>query len=295
MSSQDFNSNLKIAAKKISSYCKDEKDAEVVIKSALEEMGIDDSEDGLDTLYSDYVEFSDFNEAMNASGRKIPKPRLKLVWGILKDNKEKEKESKPEEPTNNGLWVQKPVGQWGDYELLEKYEKNGENDVIKELAKRTNGKRCIILDKTKQKANVEASIFLVREARQHIEVPRTYKVGDEIVNVYKVGEFPEEFYYECPIHSRTLLVNGYCDNCGLDYNVDEYEKNVFLRLISKNTQINDMLPYIDLTLEQLKKKFPKICLIYKDLEEDENLPTLKRKPFNVKKNDPFREDQNREF
>jgi hypothetical protein len=98
--------------------------------------------------------------------------------------------------------------------------------------------------------------------------------------------------YECPIHSNVLLLNGYCEECGMEWkNIDDNkEKYVFLRLVSETTKIEPVAlrMYIQQGFDELVKLFPKVLLTYNALKEEERLPTLKRRLSKNKQGDPFR-------
>lgn len=287
------------AASIFSPYCKS---PEEVIIAALQEIGIDDSEIGIKILEAPSTVADDFNAVLVKQDINIPLPRVKAVWIMLKGQdpfKQKEVNVDKNDMTIHTpalveeivkrLEKQKPIGQWSDQELLQNYGRDCPLQVEEELAKRSKGRPCITF--LHGEIHLETSLELLRQAR-HVNTPTTYYIGCETVKVYKVGDFPMSMFYECPTHSHVLLVNGYCEECGLvfkDYEVNK-EKYIFIRLISETDKLQPVAlrAYLDSSIEELKRMFPKIALKYNDLKEEGRLPTMKRRLSNTKEGDPFR-------
>ena len=178
-----------------------------------------------------------------------------------------------------------PVGNWTDLKLLQKYGKECPPAVEEELKKRTNGRPAIIFHKTGE-VDVENSYFMVRKARRQ-DTPHTFEIKGEIKVLYKVGDFPANVFFECPIHSDTLLVDGYCEACGRKWDTTEYEKNVFLRLMIENMREKiDMRIYSKNSFDELVREFPGIYHIYERLKEEGKLPSMKRR-MSQNVDDPF--------
>jgi hypothetical protein len=283
-----------------------------IISEVLSDMGIDDSEFGMKILEASTTEFNDFANAFKAkydtdSGKTftIPVPRLKIAWMILKGQDPFKEKEIPLSTTiinqNSDIATMikqlKPIGQWSDIELVSIYEKNCPMQVEEELSKRAKDRPCIIFNDD-GKVNVETSLILLREAR-NCPTPSTYLVDKKIYQVYKVGEFPMNVMYECPIHSDVLLVNGYCEQCGTRWDLDSdsdlikqdtFDKYVFLRLLSETTRIDPigLKMLISQSFDELTSLYPKILLKYNELKEEEKLPTLKRRISKARNGDPFR-------
>lgn len=270
---------------------------EKVILAALGNLGISDDEIGLKILEAPSTDANDFNSALVELKVNMPLPRVKAAWLILKGQdpfKQKEVSLTTHDPSLveeivKRLEKQKPIGQWSDSELLQNYGKNCPLQVEEELTKRSKGRPCIIF--VNNEINLEVSLELLRQARQ-MGTPTTYFVKNETVKVYKIGDFPMEMFYECPVHSHVLLVNGYCEECGLVYKdyEKEKEKYIFMRMISEIEKIQPIAlrAYLDSTFDELKSMFPKVMLKYTELKEEERLPTMKRRLSSTKDGDPFR-------
>lgn len=264
------------------------------LEKTLEQMGIDDTSMGLKILEAETTTYEDFYQdfaktaviqtknshlSVPTSSEPIPVARMKIAWEILKGR----------DPFVKGInkdLSQKQIGQWSDLELLQQYGKDCPLDVQEQLIKRTNGRHSIIFSDNGE-IDVENSLFLVRRAR-HQETRDTFLVNDVIKQVYRVGEFPMDVMFECPIHADTLLAGDYCGDCAKKWDVNDYERNVFIRLIAEQEEDVDMRIYRSKTFEELKTDFPKVFILFNELKEEGRLPSLKRKISKPKDSDPFR-------
>jgi len=254
------------------------------IEQILKTIGITDDELGIKILEAETTNFDMFFNNIDPISE-IPIARLKIAWEILKGNDPfTKKEEKP--VINNAVQQTKPIGQWSDLELLESYGYDCPLEIEEHLNKITKGRPAIIFDK-EGRVDVEKSLYMVRKAR-HQETPSTFIIRQEMHKVYRVGEWPLEVFFECPIHSHILLMDGYCDECGMKWNVDDYEKNSFLRLISERESEVDIRLYKKMDMNELIENFPKTFLKFKDLKDEGKLPSLKRKLSKTHDTDPFR-------
>lgn len=255
------------------------------IQEALTKLGVTDSQIGIDMLTSNIISFDEFEMILTEllipfPKKEIPKPRIKYAWSLLT--------AKVCIPTTTDLpvWTQqKPIGQWSDLELLNLYNKECPPDVEDELNKRARGRYTIIFNNDGT-VDVENSLYMIRKARTQ-EMPSTFMIKDQICQLYHIGEFPMDVLFECPVHSNILLVDGYCEECGRKWDTNQYDKNVFFRLITQSEKV-DLRLYKDQNLEQLQGNFPKVFLQYKELKDEGRLPSLKRKLSKTRQGDPFR-------
>jgi hypothetical protein len=112
--------------------------------------------------------------------------------------------------------------------------------------------------------------------------------------VFKVGEFPLDVLFECPIHKNVLLIDGYCEECGITWGTENMDRLIFLRLIKEQTSTDPML-YRTFNFDKLSKEFPKVYIQFKELKSEDKLPSLKRRISKVKDGDPFRVSSHRTF
>lgn len=291
------------AAKALSAQYDVTKEWEDLLGKALTNLGVEDHDVGLEVLEGNYITFDEFEAELARCLDSLieyvehnpkselavpdlpPTPRIRLAWAHLT------RTTKKSEDKTSGLSelikTVKPMGQWTNVELLEKYSKEGSLQVQEELAKRSKN-RFVIIFNDDDTINTEVSLELLRRAREQ-DTPQVYKLrSGELREVYRVGDFPMQVFYECPTHRDVLLLDGYCEECCDHWDVSDVERNTFLRLIAENEKGIDIYQYRDKTLDELKKRFPKTFLLHKSLKEEDNLPRLKRKISKPRSGDPFR-------
>lgn len=290
--STSFETRLQTAAEILDPYFSKANvnvDSKSFITQTLESMGIDDTKIGIETLNISTLE--DFEAALGSVVEKLPQPRLRLAWNTIKEAKE---ESKFQEVSSLSSLIQtiKPVGQWTDLELLEKYGKDCPSEIEDILRRRCKERHCIIFFEDGS-VDVENSLYMFRKARFQ-ETPSTIMIKDQMRQVYKVGEFPLDVLFECPIHKNVLLVDGYCEECGVTFDTQNSEKLALLRLIREGTT-TDPIIYKSMDFGQLSKEFPKIMIKFRELKDEDKLPSLKRRVSRVKDGDPFRVSSHRTY
>jgi hypothetical protein len=256
---------------------------EVELTSILQHMGVDDSDIGIQILEAATTTFEDFEKAfISTSSNKCPTARLKFIWEMLKCNDPTKQ--KDDSSISDLTKILKPIGQWQDLELLEQYGKQCPDSITEELEKRSK-KRFTIIFNDDGSVDAENSLYMLRKARVQ-ETPSTFLIKNEMKQVYRVSDFPMDIFYECPIHSNILLVDGYCEECGTKWDITDKNKNVFIRFLI--SEVNDIRPYKKMAFEDLKAEFPKVFLKFKSLQEEDKLPSLKRKLSKTRDGDPFR-------
>jgi hypothetical protein len=263
------------------------------LKQILELMGIDETKTGIETLEAESTTFEDFQKIILV---KIPLPRLKLAWSILKGVEETKTNvtNVINQSADLSTLIQtiRPIGTWGDLELLEKYGRECSPEIEEELKKRSKSRNCIVFfeDGT---VDSEKSLYVLRKAR-HQETPTTFMFKDEMKQVFKVGEFPLDVLFECPIHRNVLLVDGYCEECGITWNTENMDRLALLRLVKEGTS-SDPIVYRTFNFDKLCKEFPKIYIQFKELKSEDKLPSLKRRISKAKDGDPFRVSSHKTF
>lgn len=287
-----FNSRITSAAKIIKQYISETQenlDAEGTLKRVLFNMGIDDADMGLETLDSPTTIFEDFHQAVNTvlTEVKIPLPRLKLAWTFLQLPKEASISEHVSPSVNDIIKTIRPIGQWSDLELLEGYGKDSHIDIEQTLKSRSKDRNCIVFfeDGT---VDIENSLYMLRKARYQM-TSSTFMFNGIMKQLYKVGEFPLDVLYECPIHSNVLLIDGYCEECGLSHDTQNTLRLSFLRLTRTMSPNTEPRLYRDMNFDTLCKEFPKIFIEFKQLKYEDKLPSLKRRISKTpQNNDPFR-------
>jgi hypothetical protein len=300
---------IKEAAAVVNPYVKDIP-AEEIIYDVLDKVGVIDKSELSIKLLESQITIADFNEAFSRILTKcfypVPAARVRVILSILQGKdpfKQSEWQITNDSPNITAspdamtfkllldtMQQNKPIGQLSDLELISKYGKDCSSEVECELLKRSKGRPCIIF-KNDDTVDTDNSLILLRKAR-HQETPSTYAVDSGIKSVYKVGDFPMNVLYECPIHSHILLVDGYCEECGikwLDFEVNR-SKHIFLRMMSESAKIDpiNLRAYLQQSFEQLTQLYPKVYMKFVELYEEDKLPTLKRRLSKAKNGDPFR-------
>lgn len=297
----NFDSLVSTAAKTLDFYFKKHNislDSDTYLKSILESMGIDNTDVGLETLGA--ASLDDFEKAFERLNLDIPLPRLKLCWSVFKDsNKEKQETSTSTGNLNVSTLIEtlRPIGQWSDLELLEKYGKNCPLEIEEELKKRCKGRNCIVFfeDGT---IDVENSLYVFRKARYQ-ETPSTFMFQNQLKQVFKIGEYPLDILFECPVHKNVLLIDGYCEECCVTWDTKNTERLAFIRLIKESITTDHLLGgqvlNVSMNMDELKKVFPKVYLKFIQLKDEDKLPSLKRRISRVREGDPFRVSAHRTF
>lgn len=258
---------------------KSAKDAKTFIWDCLEQLGITNDDIGHELLMSNDCKEGDFRQVF-CDKMRLPVPRFRRIWRILKDGTVEESHKESEGLTKDVLNRITPIGQWSDEQLLEKYSPVCDRAVETELKARSELRPCIIFKfKSKDEIDVELSLKLLREARRR-EVPNVYKSEGKTYKVYRVGEFPEDTYTRCPV-TGSLLFENYSEKIGVKWEMP-YDALQFVALLVNNgVDVTAMVArelqkeYKDRGLDGLKDLFPKIGVQYEELKEINELPNLK--------------------
>jgi len=266
---------------------------EVELTGILKSLGIEKDEFSLKLLETGSIKEDDAKSPFILKG--IPLARFIAAWRIIngKDPFEQDKMHFSTNVQNIHTTLNTPIGQWSNRDLLEKYGRDCPTEIEEELKKRSR-ERPFIIFVEEEKIDIDTSLKLLALARRQ-PMSSTYKVDDTIYKVYRVGEFPLEFFYECPCHPNTLLVEGYCDESGVTWigasresGDDDMEKMQFCRLIVNSGKLSvDENLLATLSLKELRKRSPKISLQFDELKELGQLPNLKRRLSKGTGRDPF--------
>jgi len=221
----------------------------------------------------------------------LPPVRFKRVWSILRESKQEKAESKGDQGVAEGLnklsesikESLRPVGQWKDKELIEVYGPECDPEIVHALQERSHGRPFIAFSDEKDLVvDVELSLRMLREARRR-ETPVNYQVADCLKRLYPAGEFPHMFYYECPFHKGTLLVEGFCDQAKVMWSGVDYECMQFARIAQELDEIGrgkpSMRQFVNTARQEgvdgLRKDYPHVALVFDERKEEGDLPSLK--------------------
>lgn len=273
----------------------------------LSELGITNDEEGISLLDADTTTEVDAKaifvegRALGGTNGIIPFlvkiARFKAGWAILKGKSQELPSEKA--GVEQLLEALKPSEQAPDEKLLEKYGPDCAESVFDQLKKRSKGRPFIIFDEDKgeNKVDIPSSVNLLRIARRQ-DTPSTFLVdrvgGQKMVRPYAVGEFPNVWFEECPIHGDVILADGYCEKCQQSWKGVFQDDRVIVRVAKTAGVIREGYQDIHDLIEGLQKgfaatglmKLPLVQKTYSELEEDNNLPRLRRK-ISRGKSDPF--------
>jgi len=215
----------------------------------------------------------------------IPVPWFRKIWAILSDAKTAQtKEDGTATKLINYLDGNRPVTQWSDKTLIEAYSPDCSSEILDDFKRRANGKAVVAFEnESAGTVNVEITLELLRQSRRR-SIPKIYKKDGKVYRLYAVGDHPSEIYEESPLSPGTLLYENYCDSCGMDFTGVSKEAKQFLR-VAYNEGVtpkkSDRMAMIGIVaaaktgLEELKKFFPEVGIIYDELAKTDELPSLK--------------------
>lgn len=301
-----------------------------VISEILKNEGIDDSPTGLAVLDSPTTTIMDITDILYLKWVNIPKLKMKAAASFLKGEgfarpQEESTLSTPSKPFIVTTFVDamkglRPIQQWNDTELLEKYDQNRDTEIEQELHKRSLGRNIIVLkgkdEKGREIIDVENSLELLKMARKKV-TPSYLPLGADgvVTPIYPILSLnmDDRIIEICPICGEALF-KGYCSHCELSFGspgpngigsigVGDDER-AYMKLVCEcgkfnaNSYADRKALYASATkgLEDLKKTWPSIIQKFEELRLTNSLPKLRviaSRPTQVK--DPFFADGNRAF
>jgi len=189
--------------------------------------------------------------------------------------------------------VIRPIEQWSDKELMEAYGPDCESRILNELSKRARDQTVIVFGEDGE-VSVQASLELLRTSRRQ-KPPGTYLVDGKMYRTCRVGEFPQMWIEECPIHEDTILADGYCEKCGDTWKEVPDHARIVVRVAKMAGQIGTKSHYmireaINTARSDVKDllAIPKVGMLHRELREDDRLPRLrKRVSAGYSSADPF--------
>jgi uncharacterized protein (DUF433 family) len=293
--------------------CAIESSAEAYIWDRLCKLGIYCDEGSHELLLSDDCTEGEARRIFCENGQpNLPPIRFKRLWSILKEGSQCSFGEKPENQIAEvhaatkevrGMPVieeykvaietivkaNRPVGQWSDEELLKAYNPTCDPTIFEVLDKKAHERPFIIFqNEAEGTIDVEASLSLLRQARKG-KTPVHYPVKNVLKRLYRAGHFPSLAMFQCPFHPGVILVNGYCDECEREWNVEKYEEMQFARIVYEMGQapkdkayigqfINELMQYGIVSKDGnagLKDDYPKAYATYLERKADDSLPRIK--------------------
>lgn len=294
-----------------------------IVSEKLKGEGIDDSPSGLAVLDAPTTTIEDLSSILQANLVNISKLKVKAAASYLKgDGFERPKSEEPapvisNPPAHNLIDAMKtlrPIQQWSDRELLEKYDQDRDSEVEQELHKRSQGRSFIVLKEKsptgKESIDIENTLELLKMARKRV-TPTFLPLSDgKVAPIYPILSLnmDDRIIELCPICGEVLF-KGYCNKCSISLgglgsiNIGDDER-AYMKLVSDSANFNcnsyadRQALYADAIqgLDRLKKTWPSIIQKFEELKLTNSLPKLRiiaSRPTQVQ--DPFFSDGNRAF
>jgi len=281
-------------------------DAEAYIWARLTTLGIYQDEGSYDILMSSDCSEGDARRVFCENGEpNLPVARFKRMWSILKGEARQEAETLGVgEALDKALKANRPIGQWTDEDLLKAYSPDCNPEVIENLDKRAKERSFIVFSNEEaHEVDSAATVDLLRMIRRGKPTPVHYPVNGTLRKLYRAGDFPNSTMLECPLHPGTLLVNGYCDQCGQTWDVSDYERLQLARIIRDRDEgpetpaaIKEFIAAMTKgDLAKIGETYPKAMVEYNERKTEEDLPRLKVRQAARGVSDPMNPSLHRRF
>lgn len=287
----------------------------------LKKSGIEDNSTGLLLLDAETTTIDDLVGILESGcANGIPKLKLKAAAAILK-GEQLEKTAPPSKqkmPVIDAssqfqtfaeiVKANRPIEQWGDRELIEKYAQDKEGSIEQELHRRVKGQNFVVLkpgkyEPGKEEIDIDLTMELLKSSRKRTN-PSMIPTDGKVLPVYKITELnPQDRIVElCPFCGETLY-RGYCDQCELNFSPIGDDERAYINLVSESPKFNKnsfsdrKAVYVSAQkgLEDLKQTWPSFFKKFEELKVTNNLPKLRVIMNRPSVADPFFQDGNRSF
>lgn len=294
------------------------------LEEDLKKAGIENDSTGVSLLDSETTTIGDLEGILHAGcGNGVPSLKLKAAASILKGNSLTKTTTPPDNkmPVVNAdaqaqtivevLKANRPIEQWNDRELLERYVKDREYKVEQELHKRAKQQNFVVLipsekryEPGKEAIDIETSLELLKGTRKRVN-PSMLSTNGKVLPVYKITELnPEDRIVElCPFCGETLY-KGYCERCLSNFSGVGDDERAYVKLVS-DTGNFDVSSFSDRKatlasakkgVEDLKETWPSLVQEFDELKLTNSLPKLRviiNRPSDVA--DPYFQNGHRAF
>lgn len=291
------------------------------LTKSLENNGIKNDSTGISLLEASTTSIDDITTilvSVDPKGLPSKKLQLKAAASILKgsDPFKKEEEFKLEKSDSKlyadavveSIKMARPIEQYSDRELLERYAKDKEGSVEQELHKRAKQQNFIVLkhgkfEPGKEEIDIDLSLDLLKTARKRTN-PSMISLEGKILPVYRITELnlEDRILEICPICSESLY-KGYCEKCQVSFASIGDDERAYVNLISESDNFNPnsfsdkkaVIASATKGLEDLKQTWPSLAQKFDELKATSSLPRLKIVANRPSQADPFFQNGNRAF
>jgi len=296
-------------------------------KSIIEDLkiaGIEDSPVGIAILDSETTTIEDLVGVLKAGcGSDVPFLKLKAAVSALKGNSLTKTTTPPErkypvidadsqiQTIAEVIKANRPLDQWSDRELLERYVKDREYEVEQLLHRRAKQQNFVVLvpsetkyEPGKEVLDINSCLELLKASRKRVN-PSMLPIDGKILPIYKITELnPEDRIVElCPICGETLY-KGYCEKCMSNFSGLGDDELAYIKLVAdshyfKDDSYSDRKAVINSAkkgLGDLKTTWPGLAQKFDNLKLTNSLPKLRvimTRPSDVA--DPFFQNGQRAF
>jgi hypothetical protein len=300
------------------------------VSEILKKEGLEDTPSGISLLNAPTTTVDDLIEILQTGIPEAKKLQVKAAASALKGDDPLQKNPEPRvtsaipteqvaqphlldqiaQPLVEYLKSSKPIQQWSDKELLERYAEKREYEVEQELNLRSKNQPFIILlagkhEPGKEAIDIEASLELLKSARKRTN-PTMIPHGETVVQVYRIAELnlQDRIMEICPICGQALY-KGYCEKCQVNFASVGDDERAYIKLMSGSDNFNagsfsdrkHLIASASKGLDDLKITWPGLAKKFDELRLTGDLPKLRivaNRPSSTVA-DPFFQDGNRAF
>jgi len=280
------------------------------IFKALDDEGISNDASGLTVLDSSTTTVDDLVGILSQCASNVKPLKMKAAAALLKeqDSREAVAPAPKAEPFTEALKSIRPIQQWNDRELLEKFAQDRDPEIEQELHKRSSGRNFVVLltgknEPGKEAVDIENSLELLKVARKRV-TPSFLPMGENgvVSPIYPILSLNlnDRMVEICPLCGETLF-KGYCQKCNANFAGIADDERAYVKLVAQSDNyvggISDrkaIMASASKGLEDLRLTWPSISPTFDELKITGNLPKLRlisSRPNSVK--DPFFMDGNR--
>jgi len=289
------------------------------LAETLKKSGIEETPVGLALLNATTTTLEDIGSIIQEGYPAAKKLQIKAVSAILKGD---DPLSQPPVPRQvealkteaqtlaEVLKANRPIEQWGDKELLERYAVDREYEVEQELHKRAKFQPFLLIapgthEPGKEVIDISASLDLLKSARKRTN-PTMIPNGGTVVPVYRITELnlQDRIIDLCPMCGAPLS-RGYCESCQVNFSGVGEDERAYVALIAKSDKF-ELNSFSDRKavhasavkgIDDLKVTWPSLMKTFDELKLTNSLPKIRiieNRP-GTQVADPFFHDGNRAF
>jgi hypothetical protein len=257
----------------------------------LSTLGVEEL-NGLEMLSDEEVTpFGDLRRAFcEESDVKIAQLRLAIKY--LRGPKDADKASETLDPEtaylqqNYGIKGSRKLSDLDPTELIPIYNPAKANSKVTKALKKHFGNQNVIAFKPESKeVAVEETIDYIADLEQGYAEEEAIEVDGQLQRLYPVGVIPNEMVDEDPFFEGEPLKRGRSTVNRINWSNVSEDARQFCRLVVERDEIdpNDKLAvrnFMEIAekgVEALRKVYSEVDLVYRELKEENNLPSLKLK------------------